>query len=117
LLKSRQDLQLTAARPQDCTLFYQWQKEPGARRFFRNPQVPVWSDHRSWYLKILPSRSVILYKIMLCGMAVGYIRLDIHNRRDAEISVLVARRFQGLGLAAIALNLRSEEHTSELQSR
>jgi len=111
LLKSRQDLQLTAARPQDCTLFYQWQKEPGARRFFRNPQVPVWSDHRSWYLKILPSRSVILYKIMLCGMAVGYIRLDIHNRRDAEISVLVARRFQGLGLAAIALNLCASVHS------
>ena len=110
LLKSRQDVQLIAAQAQDCTLFYQWQTEPGARRFFRNPQVPVWSDHRSWYLKVLRCRAVMLYKIMLCGMAAGYIRLDIHNRRDAEISVLITRKFQGLGLAATALKICVFQH-------
>ncbi len=91
----------------DCARLYQWQKQPGARRFFRHPQVPRWSEHRRWFERHLKQTSSRIYIVEWDGYPAGYVRLDFAGnrgrRKTAEVSVLIDRRYRGNNLARRAL--------------
>lgn len=106
------DLCLTPAKPSHCRVLYKWQKEPGARKFFYNPTIPTWKTHSLWFKRTVNDDKKILYIIKLFNSPAGYVRIDLINKREAEISILVSRPYRGLGIAARALFLCLEKHPS-----
>ncbi len=93
---------LRAATPCDIRDFYHWQKQPGARRFFRTPQLPRWSQHWRWYQGIVSDSSVSLYIVLFNGEKAGYVRVD-GTVSSSEVSILISRNFRGRRLAVNAL--------------
>ncbi len=105
---------LRAATPCDIRDFYHWQKQPGARRFFRTPQLPRWSQHRRWYQGVMSDTSVSLYIVLFNGEKAGYVRVDgaVTSSKSSsvgvslgssEVSILISRNFRGRKLAVNAL--------------
>ena len=105
---------LRAATPCDIRDFYHWQKQPGARRFFRTPQLPRWSQHRRWYQGVMSDASVSLYIVLFNGEKAGYVRVDGavtssksssvgNSLGSSEVSILISRNFRGRKLAVNAL--------------
>lgn len=103
-------LTLRSAIMSDMRDFYGWQKQPGARRFFRNPDLPRWTKHNSWYLGVLSDPSVSMYIVLFNGEKAGYVRVDGVvsssvgvSLGSSEVSILISRNFRGRKLAVNAL--------------
>jgi UDP-2,4-diacetamido-2,4,6-trideoxy-beta-L-altropyranose hydrolase len=107
-------LTLRSAIMSDMRDFYRWQKQPGARRFFRTPQLPRWSQHRRWYQGVMSAPSVSLYIVLFKGEKAGYVRVDgavtssksssgDSSLGSSEVSILISRNFRGRKLAVNAL--------------
>ena len=115
-------LTLRSAIVSDMRDFYRWQKQPGARRFFRTPQLPRWSQHRRWYQGVMSDPSVSLYIVLFNGEKAGYVRVDgaVTSSKSSsagsslgsslgsflgssEVSILISRNFRGRKLAVNAL--------------
>ncbi|SIS74889.1 UDP-2,4-diacetamido-2,4,6-trideoxy-beta-L-altropyranose hydrolase [Thalassolituus maritimus] len=111
-------LTLRSAIMSDIRDFYRWQKQPGARRFFRTPQLPRWSQHRRWYQGVMSDPSVSLYIVLFKGEKAGYVRVDgaVTSSKSSsvgsslgsslgssEVSILISRNFRGRKLAVNAL--------------
>ena len=103
-------LTLRSAIMSDIRDFYRWQKQPGARRFFRTPQLPRWSQHRRWYKGVMSDTSVSLYIVLFNGEKAGYVRVDgsvtsskSSSLGSSEVSILISRNFRGRKLAVNAL--------------
>ncbi len=105
---------LRSAIVSDMRDFYRWQKQPGARRFFRTPQLPRWSQHRRWYQGVMSDASVSLYIVLFNGEKAGYVRVDGavtssesssvgSSLGSSEVSILISRNFRGRKLAVNAL--------------
>ncbi|MCP4721123.1 MAG: UDP-2,4-diacetamido-2,4,6-trideoxy-beta-L-altropyranose hydrolase [Desulfobacteraceae bacterium] len=95
-------LRLRPAHKRDLESLYKWQHEPGARDYFRNTDPPTKKEHQVWFDGVLSGDDMILSIIEWCNMAIGYIRLN-RNGRETEVSILIARAFQGFGFARKAL--------------
>ena len=101
---------LQTAKPEGVTLrvatlsdihdFYRWQTQPGARRFFRSPQLPRWSKHQIWFRRTISDPAIQLFIVCVDGASAGYLRLD-----GSEVSILISRDFRGRKLAGRALNI------------
>ncbi|MEH6822370.1 MAG: UDP-2,4-diacetamido-2,4,6-trideoxy-beta-L-altropyranose hydrolase [Motiliproteus sp.] len=90
----------------DCELVYRWQKQPGVRRFARNPEVPVWREHQVWYAKKIQSEASVFKIIMSADTPVGVVRLDsCTSLQGHEVSVYIATEHCGHGFASNALSL------------
>jgi len=98
-------LTLRAATLNDMREFYSWQKQPGARRFFRNPSLPRWHQHMIWYRRVLSDSRTRLYIISYRGGNAGYARID-----GSEVSILISRKYRGNGLAVKALQSLVSRH-------
>jgi UDP-2,4-diacetamido-2,4,6-trideoxy-beta-L-altropyranose hydrolase len=106
---------LQTAKPKGVTLrvatlsdmhdFYCWQTQPGARRFFRSPQLPRWSQHRAWYQRVMSDPATQLFIICVDGASAGYLRLD-----GSEVSILISREFRGRKLAGRALEILTRRY-------
>ena len=101
---------LRSATMSDMRDFYRWQKQPGARRFFRTPQLPRWSQHRRWYQGVMSDASVSLCIVLFNGEKAGYVRVDgsvtsskSSSLGSSEVSILISRNFRGRKLAVNAL--------------
>ncbi len=95
-------LRLRPANKRDLESLYKWQHEPGARDYFRNTDPPTKKEHQVWFDGVLSGDDVLLNIIEWCNMAIGYIRLN-RNGKETEVSILIARAFQGVGFAKKAL--------------
>ena len=95
-------LALRSATMSDMRDFYRWQMQPGARRFFRNPDLPRWAKHTSWYRRVLSDPSISLYIVLFNGEKAGYVRVD-GAVSSSEVSILISRNFRGRKLAVNAL--------------
>ena len=106
---------LQTAKPEGVTLrvatlndmhdFYRWQTQPGARRFFRSPQLPRWSQHHAWYQRVMSDPATQLFIVCSDGASAGYLRLD-----GSEVSILISREFRGRKLAGRALNILTRRY-------
>lgn len=97
----------------DSQRVYQWQCEPGARKYSRNPKPPTLDEHLAWFDKLLLDESRTLYLLKHENQFCGFIRLDLlkEHPKDKnmsikcfEISILIPLAFQGLGIATKALS-------------
>lgn len=96
----------------DMELLFDWQTEPGSRKFSRNESVPNWDEHQSWFLNSLMLSGRRMWKIQFKGLDCGYVRLDKANDGE-EVSVLLSKRFRRMGLATAALNQLKEKAQSQ----
>jgi len=91
----------------DCESVYRWQSQTDNRRYFRNPDVPEWSEHSAWFARHIESgawsRIIVRHK-----KSVGIIRLQSRGS-GYEVSILIDKEHQGQGIAQAALGLLGME--------
>jgi RimJ/RimL family protein N-acetyltransferase len=101
---------LGIAEEEDRARLLSWQREPGARRYARNPSPPSDADHDRWFEHVLADPERTLCIVRADGSPCGMLRLDrLPGEMPAfEVSVLIAEphRGRGLGRAALALARR-----------
>jgi RimJ/RimL family protein N-acetyltransferase len=113
------------AEPADCQLIFDWQTQPGARVFSRNPEPPVWPDHQHWFAKVLNDPDRHLFIANAGANAIGFLRLDkvmIDAALTYEVSILLDQQNRGQGygrsiLQAIAQFCGSVRLAAEIDPR
>ena len=97
---------LRPVEPGDCDIVLQWQGEPGARRFAREPRVPSVPEHAAWFAAKLDHPSCVFHIVEVGKTPAGFLRLDYRPDTDSyEVSILVAQAFRGRGAAGAALGI------------
>ncbi len=111
ILNSMLNISLRPLTKADSDILYQWQTEPDARRYSRNPAVPTPAEHENWMGSFLKKTGSFGYIILDGAEPAGFVRLDALSQ-DAgyEVSILVGRTFQGKSIALRALNLLIQNH-------
>jgi UDP-2,4-diacetamido-2,4,6-trideoxy-beta-L-altropyranose hydrolase len=91
----------------DEALLLAWQREPGMRKYFRDPAVPEATDHQAWCAARLTDPFGVCEIILVDDRPVGMVRFDPapDGTPDApgEVSVLVSGSEQGKGTGSAAL--------------
>jgi UDP-2,4-diacetamido-2,4,6-trideoxy-beta-L-altropyranose hydrolase len=93
----------------DSDVLLAWQREPGMRRHFRDPDPPDETAHRRWLEAKLEDPGCIFSLILLDGQPAGVVRLDRVSMSDTiagptfEVSILVAGTYRRMGVASAAL--------------
>lgn len=105
LSRSRRRVSLCAASQNDARLLFEWQSLPGVREFSRNPELPLWSEHKSWFKDKLINPHTLLCLIDVDNQSKGMLRID--RRRDSgyEVSIFIEPDSQKDGIGAAALRL------------
>jgi UDP-2,4-diacetamido-2,4,6-trideoxy-beta-L-altropyranose hydrolase len=98
---------LRTASADDAILVYDWQRQPGMRRHFLNPNVPTWTEHRSWFSRRLADPRCDLSIILRNGSPAGFLRLEpIRTAEEAQsrqVAILIDRNLQGWSTGTAAL--------------
>lgn len=94
---------LRPASPGDCDAMLQWQSEPRARRFARNPTAPARVEHAAWLDRTLTDPQSLLNVIVADGCPVGTLRFDRGPSGEWEVSILIAGEARSLGVGRAAL--------------
>jgi UDP-2,4-diacetamido-2,4,6-trideoxy-beta-L-altropyranose hydrolase len=96
---------LRPATEADRDRLLDWQREPGARRYARDPAPPSKAGHDAWLAATLADPGRRLCIVERDGVPVGTVRLDRIDGVAFEVSILItaAMRGAGLGRAALAL--------------
>ena len=93
----------------DEQIIYDWQTEPDARRFFRQPEAPTRENHALWFKQRLNTTDNITCIVLVAGKAAGLVRLDCmdqpENQDAMEVSILIATAYRGKGVGVLALRL------------
>lgn len=108
---NKNTIRLIPMTPSDSRQLWQWQCEPGNRRYFRQPAIPSWEEHQEWFNRIKNSHHTRLFRINWQQQAVGMLRLDFDSSTQAEISILLSQVAQGKGIARHALQLLCGHYT------
>lgn len=99
-------------RMEDAEALLSWQREPGMRRFFRNPDVPDPAAHRAWCEARLADPFGVCEIVQADGHPVGLVRFERNDSPSqaaaphtapGEVSILVAISEQGKGTGTAAL--------------
>ena len=117
----RSSLQFKPLTMEYADQLFEWQCQPQARQYSRNPQPPSHSEHINWLQHSLDNPLRRMWVIQLMGEAVGYVRLDeleyvfktetVSTPREVsintiteEVSILISDQFHGMGIGKIALD-------------
>ena len=100
-LRLSYDIQLQPMTLDDMDLLYQWQCEPNARRFSRQPNPPRYADHVQWFTASIGNPQRRMWLIKLGALVCGYVRLDVlaDGANGEEISILISQPLSGMGIA------------------
>lgn len=99
-------LTLRPVSKEDCMLVWEWANDPDVRNFSFSSDPILWEDHVRWFnLKLNDSHCIIYIALNKQGSALGQIRYDLINQKDAIISIIVDKeyRHQGYGTKLILL--------------
>ena len=107
-LRNGVSLSLTPLDMTHAGLLLNWQREPGARRFSRNPLPPSQNDHMAWMRNTLTDPSRHCWIMEIGAKPAGVIRLDFDANQKAEISILVSAAFRGSGAGRAALKMAGD---------
>ena len=111
-LQDNRTVTLRLAEMDDLRMVYDWQSLPETRRYARNPGVPSWEEHRSWFAGKLADHRAIMNVIEVDREPAGMVRLDyIGDRQDTpiyELSIFLSPYYYGQRIASCALKLVSQ---------
>jgi len=99
----KNDISLTLATSDDCSIVFKWQSTPELRKFSRNTNEITWQDHQEWFANTLKSKTRTLFIIEYNGSPCGILRLDILNNQTQEISILLSALHHGKNIASNAI--------------
>lgn len=100
-------IRLRPAYYRDARQLWQWQHEPGTRKYARTPTAAPWDEHCRWLQKQL--RNARPFKIILSdNEPVGSVRLDPYGV-NWEVSIIIGRAHRRQGIAMEALRLTLDE--------
>jgi RimJ/RimL family protein N-acetyltransferase len=99
------DVALRPADADDRQRLLAWQREPGARRWSRDPEIPDEARHAGWLAETLADPARRLFIVERDREPVGSLRLDRLKPDGFEVSIVIgtAARRRGVGRAALAL--------------
>lgn len=98
--KSKADVTLRHAIPEDSKDCFTWRNDPQTRAMFINSDPVAWDDHCTWFDSVLfaPDRSLLIG--LANGKKIGTVRYDLDPQENrAEISVTIAPHMRGQGIA------------------
>ena len=99
-------VRLRLACPEDADTIFAWQRDERTRRYARNPAIPDWQEHLSWFAARLADLRCHLLLIEHDGVPAGTLRLDSLDGNDGlEVSILIAPDNYRLGIGGAALAL------------
>jgi RimJ/RimL family protein N-acetyltransferase len=104
VIKSTNSMTLQLADKNDVDIIFQWQSNADIRRFSRNSTPIEYQEHCQWFEQAIKSKNRKIYLMSYQQRFVGMLRLDDIDSNSCEISILVAPKEQGKGLALKALN-------------
>lgn len=96
---------LRPVRAKDADMMYAWQTESGARTYTRNPDPPSKAEHVEWFRKRTRLGSGLFSVICHGTEDCGVVRCDPVEGGVFEVTILIAGRFRGYGIAAPALTV------------
>lgn len=101
-----QDVVLWPVCMSDAEMILEWQRQPGIRRYSRNPAAPEPDEHYAWMRRRLDD-PLCTFELVLCdGQACGFVRLDPLDKNNAyEVSILLDSTYWRQGIASVALRL------------
>ncbi|WP_264842356.1 GNAT family N-acetyltransferase [Caldinitratiruptor microaerophilus] len=94
---------LRPARPEDRDRFWEWRNDPDVRRYSFHPEPISLSIHERWFTQSLRSPHRQLYVIEVDSAPAGSLRFDAKGEGEAEISIVIASGFRGMGVGAAVL--------------
>lgn len=100
----KHSVKLRRATSLDTELTYKWQSQPNIRKYFKNTNIPTYSEHSAWMESTIVSKDVELFIVSDGSNDVGSVRIDKEpNVTTATISILIAPEYHGKGYAKLAL--------------
>lgn len=105
-MEEEDTLTLRLASQEDCRRLWEWANDPDVRNFSFSSEAILWEDHVRWFnLKLNDSNCITYIALNKQGSAIGQIRYDQINQKDAIISLIVDKeyRHQGYGTKLILL--------------
>lgn len=96
----------------DMALIYDWQATPGVRTYSRNPDIPSYSEHQTWYKAMLKNSQCFLWIAEHAKTPLGFIRVNImpEDLSVMEISIVTSPAFQKLGIGAWMLEAMKSQY-------
>lgn len=109
----RDALAIRPARSEDCRLYWEWANDPEVRRAsFTQAPIP-WEAHRAWFARRLADPSARLYVVEAPGgRPAAQVRYEA-GPDGAVVSVSVADRFRGCGLASHVLEQTARRYRAD----
>lgn len=104
-IRDRSGAQILCRRAsrQDAERLFEWQNEPGARRYARNPEPPGWTEHQAWFNAVMGDRNRLLLVVECQGKPVGMVRYDYLGPGRCEVSILISQAAVNKGIGGAAL--------------
>ncbi len=94
---------LVPVRESDKRDIFDWQSEDGNRAYSHNSEKLTWEEHNRWFKKLSDAQLSMFFVIRLGDLRCGFIRLTPILHGLYLISILIGKKYQGLGLAFWAL--------------
>ncbi len=94
-------LSLRQARPADCHLVWEWANDALVRQVSFSNETISWGDHCQWFSQRIEDPAVLFLICEEAGTAVGTVRFEKDGNSDAAISMSIAQKYRGRGLAAL----------------
>lgn len=99
----RHGVVLKHATNEDIRQVYEWQCLDETRRYSLNPKIPTWEEHKRWMKNKLKSQKDFFYIVCYDAQQVGVVRLDNVSSSSFVISIFIAPKYHGNGIAKRAL--------------
>lgn len=109
LAKTSSIISLIKAKPDDLDFLFLLQSREGVRALSRQPQIPSYQEHVSWFERTLNDQMTSLYILKNDFNKVGMLRVDNHQGASPEVSIIVDPTFSKRGYARQALEILKEK--------
>ncbi len=103
-----QEIELIDMTKDHCLELFNWQTEPGNRKYSRSEIPPTWDEHVNWFHNALNDVQRNMWIIQFNGQNSGYVRLD-QMKCQEEVSILISQKYRRLGIGYLALQAIKEK--------
>jgi RimJ/RimL family protein N-acetyltransferase len=102
------EVTLRPVKKTDFKKILEWRNEPEVRGQMFNSKLISWSEHATFWNKIIEDKRKYGFIISAEGEDCGVIRFDVENN-EAEIDIFISKKFHGKGIGTKALEKSIKE--------
>lgn len=98
------EIVMRRANLDDAKLLFEWRNTELIRLVSKSQDVIPWESHMAWFSKkLLDAEYCHLMIFEIDGVPVGMSRLEINNRNNGEISIIIDAKYQNGGIGTKCL--------------